>query len=451
MSSTVSTNNNYTSTISQRIKALEEAGITDMFVKKRVPPYAAVAAAVGNVLHQENIDDPSSNYYYNLKNGLAKQTKIYQNPADFRYQHSQQQNNSSNLITGLSISQTDLNQINVVNNINNISSNNHNNNSSSNVNRVSNREITRSSSSDSFDNDSSSGAQINHNQINEQNNNNDSSQSSNSDPLVLELINRKKNLRKTPHSTELNLNYNNSDYVSADEQNEMTIRATQSPSPLESNLHQLDINTKSPAGSDYNHIPIAIQLNPNSPNYDAENKLIKQQQFSSSSNSSSASSSSVNFNNNIQPQRNHQVNQINTLINSKLHYTAEDQIDSVNDVITSPRSYQRTTNQRTLINIETNTISSKQQNTSSTYKSNHFNNQNNAITNHLSASSNDLLTTLRAPSYENLYSNDSHHNHHHHNHNHNHHHHSSYSNNNTNQNNNSTTSSRNQIVSKIQQ
>ena len=60
------------STLSQRIRALEGAGITDTFIKKRIPAYAAVAAAIGSELQQ---------------NGHTKlagsSTKIYQNPSNF--------------------------------------------------------------------------------------------------------------------------------------------------------------------------------------------------------------------------------------------------------------------------------------------------------------------------------------------------------------------------------
>jgi len=66
------------STLSQRIRALEEAGIRDTFVKKRIPPYAAAAAAVANSLHE-------SNYYSSSNSHLIPNTltKIYQNPQGF--------------------------------------------------------------------------------------------------------------------------------------------------------------------------------------------------------------------------------------------------------------------------------------------------------------------------------------------------------------------------------
>jgi hypothetical protein len=66
------------STLSQRIRALEEAGITDTFVKKRIPPYAAAAAAVASSLHEANYYSASNNHL--LPNTL---TKIYQNPQGF--------------------------------------------------------------------------------------------------------------------------------------------------------------------------------------------------------------------------------------------------------------------------------------------------------------------------------------------------------------------------------
>ena len=71
-SQTSSGSEHSSSTLSQRIRALEGAGITDTFIKKRIPAYAAVAAAIGNELQQ---------------NGHPKlagsSTKIYQNPSNF--------------------------------------------------------------------------------------------------------------------------------------------------------------------------------------------------------------------------------------------------------------------------------------------------------------------------------------------------------------------------------
>lgn len=63
-----------TSTLSERIKALETAGIIDSFVKKRVPPYAAAAAAVGSSLQ----DTDSVNVSTEPNKPL---TKIYRNPS----------------------------------------------------------------------------------------------------------------------------------------------------------------------------------------------------------------------------------------------------------------------------------------------------------------------------------------------------------------------------------
>jgi len=59
------------SSLSQRIRALESAGITDKFVKKRIPSYAAEAATIGSQISQSN-----RNFQ------LGNQTKIYQNPSN---------------------------------------------------------------------------------------------------------------------------------------------------------------------------------------------------------------------------------------------------------------------------------------------------------------------------------------------------------------------------------
>ncbi len=59
------------STLSQRIKALESAGITDKFIKKRIPSYASEAAEIGGKLSHTLT---SRNFE------ISNQTKIYQNP-----------------------------------------------------------------------------------------------------------------------------------------------------------------------------------------------------------------------------------------------------------------------------------------------------------------------------------------------------------------------------------
>ena len=73
------------SSLSERIKALETAGIIDSFVKKRVPPYAAAAAAVGSTLQQQSQID--SHHISETK----QVTKIYRNPNPIST--SNQQNN----------------------------------------------------------------------------------------------------------------------------------------------------------------------------------------------------------------------------------------------------------------------------------------------------------------------------------------------------------------------
>lgn len=72
-----STHRNPQSSLSERIKALETAGIIDSFVKKRVPPYAAAAAAVGSTLAQHR-DSLSSSHQ--ALNEPKPGTKIYRNP-----------------------------------------------------------------------------------------------------------------------------------------------------------------------------------------------------------------------------------------------------------------------------------------------------------------------------------------------------------------------------------
>lgn len=64
------------STLSQRVKALEEAGMHDHLVKKRIPSYAAAAAAVGSELQKLSANS-------NLYVGNSGLTKIYQNPSNF--------------------------------------------------------------------------------------------------------------------------------------------------------------------------------------------------------------------------------------------------------------------------------------------------------------------------------------------------------------------------------
>lgn len=76
------------SSLSERIKALETAGIIDSFVKKRVPPYAAAAAAVGSTLQQSQIDAHSHNHISETK----QVTKIYRNPNPISTSNQQQQN-----------------------------------------------------------------------------------------------------------------------------------------------------------------------------------------------------------------------------------------------------------------------------------------------------------------------------------------------------------------------
>lgn len=71
----VSITSNASSTLSQRVKALEEAGMHDRLVKKRIPSYAVAAAAIGNELQQLNVN--------NLYSGNTGLTKIYQNPSNF--------------------------------------------------------------------------------------------------------------------------------------------------------------------------------------------------------------------------------------------------------------------------------------------------------------------------------------------------------------------------------
>ena len=66
-----------TSSLSDRIKALETAGIIDSFVKKRVPPYAAAAAVVGSSL-QDTVpsvqpDKPATKIYHNPSTGFHAQ------------------------------------------------------------------------------------------------------------------------------------------------------------------------------------------------------------------------------------------------------------------------------------------------------------------------------------------------------------------------------------------
>lgn len=65
------------STLSQRVKALEEAGMHDRLIKKRIPSYALAAATIGNELQQLNIN---TNLYTGNNGSL---TKIYQNPSNF--------------------------------------------------------------------------------------------------------------------------------------------------------------------------------------------------------------------------------------------------------------------------------------------------------------------------------------------------------------------------------
>ena len=65
------------STLSQRVKALEEAGMHDRLIKKRIPSYALAAATIGNELQQLNIN---TNLYAGNNGSL---TKIYQNPSNF--------------------------------------------------------------------------------------------------------------------------------------------------------------------------------------------------------------------------------------------------------------------------------------------------------------------------------------------------------------------------------
>lgn len=83
---------NHQSSLSERIKALETAGIIDSFVKKRVPPYAAAAAAVGSSLTQQHRDSLSSSHQtLNDPNTSKSGTKIYRNPSGANFPIIQQQ------------------------------------------------------------------------------------------------------------------------------------------------------------------------------------------------------------------------------------------------------------------------------------------------------------------------------------------------------------------------
>lgn len=75
------------SSIVERIRALEGAGITDVFIKKRVPSYAAQAAVIGDSIQR--------NYSESLLVHRPKTTKIYQNPANYAPNHSVSSLNSS--------------------------------------------------------------------------------------------------------------------------------------------------------------------------------------------------------------------------------------------------------------------------------------------------------------------------------------------------------------------
>jgi len=385
------------STLSQRVKALEEAGMHDRLIKKRIPSYALAAATIGNELQQLNIN---TNLYTGNNGSL---TKIYQNPSNF------------------GTIKLNSNSDKIINNTNNNTNNNDNRSYRSSIGSEEREKIEINKKfklNRIYKSDSNENVDL----INNNNNNNKTSQrssiiSSTSNPTFInneraaatspitenDLVNKIKNLKKVspvhieqPVTSTINSQtvYDTINLNTKHMNDQPVALSTSSPiSPLYSPNQNLTSFSKKTAqliaqslqrtnsNEENMHIPISIPLSSNKNNY-----------FSNYHDT------------NVQDIENDVSDNENNDEDEEEEEEDDDQssISVESQILSSSENMQpnkRTTTTTTIICVDSKHIDEQ---TSNDSKSMFINN---ALNNHLSTSAHDLLATtmpFKAPSYEQL-------------------------------------------------
>lgn len=413
-----------TSSLSQRIKALEEAGITDTIVKKRIPPYAAAAAAVGNILQQQQLNYQSPN-----------STKIYQNPNNHLLYQATPSNSKSEISPGskqvLNGSKSPNENVNYMSTTSFLDEIKSKIKSYSRISMIDGQEANdqqpphnstlmhRSNSIDSIENSS--------------NTNNNNSMGSPVDSLANELANAAKNLKHIqPQVSPIK---QDDIYINVRPMGGLSPTSPVYPPPFDFN----SINNHSNNTDSIHHIPISIPLSSQSghesPMLNEETGEKSRDRLRSSSSSASISSSLNGHNqqNNHHTNEHWYTNNTDNLSAKPLNSIRSDQSNNRNDYLSYSQNISN--NNRTIIHIDSSSLGSpgespRQNNysldhqtigssrrSSSAINHNHSNNNNNNVipsnniknsslnTSNISASSNDLLTAFKAPSFETLNNN----------------------------------------------